>query len=294
VATDNIPPNVRKRLAARIKELRADRRQEDVVRALLAVPGSGKWSVTKLSRMENDQARIQPDVVEDLLAIYEHDDPEELARLKLWARAARDKGYWQKGRRGLPDNMTDFGEYEERATVQRVWEPLLVPGLCQSEGYARAVITGIEPSIERDELDRRVATRMARQAVLTREDPQELWVLLDERVLRARIGSIGVRVEQLHRLVQLASWTNVTLRVVGADAGAHPGLSGWFSIFEFSDDTADIGYTDGPGGSLYLEDVEDVRRCTLIFGHLLGIALTPADSITLISEVIDELKREPQ
>jgi hypothetical protein len=294
VATENIPPNVRKRLAARLKELRGDRRQEDVVRALQAIPGSGKWSVTKLSRMENDQARVQPDVVEDLLTIYGHDDPEELARLKLWARAARDKGYWQKGRRGLPDNMADFGEYEERAAVQRVWEPLLVPGLCQSVGYARAVIAGIEPSIEHDELERRVATRMARQAVLTREDPQELWVLLDERVLRARIGSVDVRVEQLRRLVQLASWSNVTLQVVGADAGAHPGLSGWFTIFGFSDDTADVGYTDGPGGSLYLEDSEDVRRCTLMFGHLLGIALTPADSIALIGEVIQELEREPQ
>jgi hypothetical protein len=85
----------------------------------------------------------------------------------------------------------------------------------------------------------------------------------------------------------------VTLQVVGADAGAHPGLSGWFSIFEFPDDTADIGYTDGPGGSLYLEDSEDVRRCTLMFGHLLGIALTPADSITLINRVIEDLGREP-
>ncbi|NUT49718.1 MAG: XRE family transcriptional regulator [Saccharothrix sp.] len=239
-------------------------------------------------------ARIQPDVVEDLLAVYGHDDPEELVKLKLWARVARDKGYWQKGRRGLPDNMADFGEYEERAAVQRVWEPLLVPGLCQTERYARAVITGIEPSIEHDELERRVAARMARQAVLTREDPQELWVLLDERVLRARIGSIPVRVEQLRRLVELASWSNVTLRVVGAAAGAHPGLSGWFTIFGFHEDTPDIGYTDGPGGSLYLADSEDVRRRTLTFGHLLGIALTPADSIALISEVIDELEREPQ
>ncbi|TQM83743.1 hypothetical protein FHX81_6170 [Saccharothrix saharensis] len=224
MATENIPPNVRKRLAVRLKELRGDRRQEDVVRALQAIPGSGRWSVTKLSRMENDQARVQPDVVEDLLTIYGHDDPEELARLKLWARAARDKGYWQKGRRGLPDNMADFGEYEDRAVVQRVWEPLLVPGLCQSEGYARAVISGIEPSIDHDELERRVATRMARQAVLSREDPQELWVLLDERVLRARIGSVDVRLEQLRRLVELASWSNVTLQVVAADAGGAPRL----------------------------------------------------------------------
>lgn len=295
MSTEKIPTNVRKKLAARLKELRGDNRQEDVVRALLDSSEGSRWSVTKLSRIENNQARVQPDEVEDMLGVYGHEDPEELAKLKQWAKAARQKGRWQQRRRDLPENLMDFVEYEDRADVQRVWEPLLVPALCQTPEYASTVITGLDPSVDQEELLRRIEARMARQVVLTREDPQELWVLLDERVLTQRLGSASVRTRQLRRLVEMAGWTNVTLQVVAEDMAPHPGLSGWFSLLEFPNpDDADIGYTDGPGGSLYLEDDDDVRRCTLTFGHLLGIALTPTESIKMINSLIEHLSQEPE
>ncbi|MBW4719606.1 helix-turn-helix domain-containing protein [Saccharothrix obliqua] len=291
---ENVPPNVRKRLAAELKALRGERRQEDVVRALLEIPGSGSWSASKLSKVENNQARVQPDEVEDLLAVFGVRDEELLSRLKLWAKAARRKGRWQQHGRDLPESIRDFVEYEELASVQRVWEPLLVPAMCQTAGYAASVILGLERSITEEELQRRVDARLRRQVVLDREDPQELWVLLDERVLRGVVGPREVRVEQLHHLVNLAARDNVTLQVVAAGAGPHPGLTGWFSLMEFPDDSADIAYTDGVYGSLYLEDPEDVRGCTLVFGHLLGIALTTTESVALIHRVIGELTQEPQ
>jgi hypothetical protein len=288
VTAEKIPTNVRKKLAQRLKELRGDRRQEDVVGALRT--RGGRWSVTKLSRIENNQARVQPDEVEDMFVVYKLDDPAELEKLKQWAKVARQKGLWQQRRRDLPENLMDFVDYEDKAVVQRVWEPVLVPALCQTPEYASTVIAGLDPSVDQEELTRRVDARLARQSVLTGEDPQELWVVLDERVITQRMGSTAVRIGQLRHLVEMATLPNVTLQVVPEDQSPHPGLSGWFSLLEFPNpDDADIGYTDGPGGSLYLEDDDDVRRCTLTFGHLLGIALKPEQSVKLINSLIEQL-----
>lgn len=289
---ENVPPNVRKRLASELKALRGDRKQEDVVRALLAIPGSGRWSASKLSKIENNQARIQPDEVEDVLNVLGVEDEEVRARLKLWARVARRKGHWQQRGRDLPENIRDLVDYEARASVLRFWEALVVPAPCQTPQYAAGVIRGFEPSITDEELARRVNARSGRSILPGREEPQEWWILLDERVLRGRVGSPADHVGQLRYLVELASLDNVTLQVVAADVGAHPGLTGWFELLEFADDSPDVAYTDGIYGSVYLEDAEDVRRCTLLFGHLLGIALNPADSIALVNRVIEQLSQE--
>ncbi|MEU7525491.1 DUF5753 domain-containing protein [Saccharothrix sp. NPDC042600] len=291
---ENVPPNVRKRLAVELKTLRGDRKQEDVVRALLAIPGSGRWSVSKLSKIENNQARIQPDEVEDLLTVLGVEDGEMRARLKLWAKVARRKGRWHQRGRHLPDNVRDLMDYEDRATVLRIWEPLLIPAACQHPRWTEQVVLGLEPSITNEELARRVEARAERAIVPGREEPQEWWILLDERVLRGRVRSLDVQIEQLRYLIELAALDNVTLQVVPIDVGPHPGLAGWFTLLEFADDSPDIAYTDGIYGSLYLEDAEDVRRCTLVFGHLLGIALNPTDSIALINRVIEQLSQELQ
>ncbi|GAA3886074.1 helix-turn-helix transcriptional regulator [Saccharothrix violaceirubra] len=287
----NIPPAVYKQLAAELKALRGKRRQDDVIATLLAMPDPGAWSVSKLSRAENALIRLQPDEVEDLCAVYEV-SAEDVARLKRWARASRSKNHWQRRMPGLIEDLTELLEYESSAAVQRIWDPTLVPAICQTPGYAAAVISGIKRDIDSADLERRVDARLKRAEILP--ESQELHLLLDERVIRGRIGTIPVQIEQLRHLAVIAQHPKTTLQVVPEYAGAHPGLIGWFMLFEFSDATPDIGYTDGPGGCVYLRDAEDIRACTLRFGQLSGLALTSGESIALINRVIEEISSESQ
>lgn len=288
-----ISPNMaRKRLAAKVKLLReqAGLKQDEVTERL------GWGSKAKLSRIENNQQRIQPDEVEDFLDVVGHQDEVERAELKQMAKDARQRGWWQQPVTALPEDFRDYVGREAAASGLKVFEPLLFPALCQSREYARAVISGVEPGLEQDEIDRRVNSRMVRQQVLDREDdPLELWIILDEGVLHRRIGDVAVLVDQLRHLAMLAARPTVTVQVVPKSAGAYPGMTGWFCILEFPEqDVPDIGYTDGVGGSIYLEDADDVRGCILMFGHLRGMALNPTDSLALVETVINGLTQGPE
>ncbi|MEU5692575.1 DUF5753 domain-containing protein [Actinosynnema sp. NPDC020468] len=273
-----------------MKKIVGDRLQKDLVSALNERAGDDSWNIHRMGRILRNQTRVQPDEVEDIAEVCGVTDQELIAKLKAWAKSARLKGRWEQKRRNLHENLMDLVGYEEQAVVQRIWDPLLIPALCQTAGYASVVMSAMDPHLVTGELDRWVDARIARQAALTGDFPQHLWVLLDERVVRTQIGSADTWVEQLRHLKKMASWPNVTLRVVPTTAAPHPGLSGWFTLMEFADDIPDIAYTDGLGGSLYLEEAQDVRGCTLIFGHLLGIALNAMETIALLDKAVNDTR----
>jgi len=279
----------RRQLARRLRELR-----DSASLTTEAATTRIGWSPGRLSRVENAQQRVQPDEVEDMLDVYGMTDADERAALTQLAKRARQRGWWQQAGTALPDQFRNFVGYEATASRAYCFDLTLVPGLLQTAAYTHAVMSGIEPHLEQSELERRLHSRIARQRVFDREEPLELWAVIDEGVLRRTIGGPTVMRGQLRHLLEMAARDNITIQVVPGSVGAYPGLTGWFTVLEFPDDERpDMAYTDGPGGCLYLEDSEDVRACTLGFGHLRGVALGAVDSVAMIRSVLEDLPERP-
>ncbi|MGH3941340.1 MAG: DUF5753 domain-containing protein [Pseudonocardiaceae bacterium] len=170
----------------------------------------------------------------------------------------------------------------------RNYESLHIPGLLQTEEYARAVVRGGLP-MGSQQIDDRVQARMQRQQVLTKDTPLKLWAIVDEAALRRLVGGVDVMRYQLKRLVSLMTEPNVTLQVIPYSAGTHAGMPGAFVLMDFADpmDT-DLVYIDSAAGDLFLESDTDVSQYTMIFNNPRAVALRPDDSATLIAEVASE------
>ncbi|MEV4093765.1 DUF5753 domain-containing protein [Streptosporangium saharense] len=194
-------------------------------------------------------------------------------------REAGQRGWWT----AYSDVLAGaYVSLEADAAVIRTWEPLLIPGLLQTEDYARAIIRGGRAGLDEAELQRRVAARMKRKVTLLGSKPR-LHVLMDEIALRRPIGSASIMIEQLDDLVQAAGWPTVTIQVLPLTAGPHAGLDGSFSVFSFDEEGSDVAYTGGPAGEAYLEDVGQVRALTLDFERIRQLALSPEESVALIA-----------
>jgi DNA-binding XRE family transcriptional regulator len=174
---------------------------------------------------------------------------------------------------------------EREAVSLRTWELAVVPGLLQTEGYARAIL-GANPDMV-DDLDGQVAARMERQAILERDKPPTLWVALDETVLRRCIGSAKVMHEQLRHLADLADRPRITIQVVPAGVGVHAGLLGAFTIAAF-DGAPDIVYLETSADGQVAEKPRMVAQVALRFDTLRAVALPKGDSLDLIVKVAEE------
>lgn len=190
--------------------------------------------------------------------------------------------------------QSDFETYvglETDAASLRVYQTHLVHGMLQTEAYTRAFIRAARWTETTEEIDRRVAFRMERQALLTRSpEPLELWAILDEGVLHRRVGGAQVMREQLQRLVELAAWPNVTIQVLPFSKGTHAAMDGLFEIFSFPDQTdTDVVYVESAGGAVYMEKRRDIHRNTLVFERLRAEAADPDESARFITDVAREM-----
>jgi transcriptional regulator with XRE-family HTH domain len=246
--------------------------------------GQGKWSRPKLSRIENREQGVKSREVEELLDVYQVTDQ----ALRVWlvelAGTAHERGWLIDIRKNLPEDFHAFLNWEVALVASRQFETLLVPGLLQSAEYARALITGINPGFAEDEIERRVAARITRQQILTRRTPPHLHVLLDAGVLERPVGTQLVMRNQLRRLVEATDAPNITIQVLPKSVGASPALEGPFSILTLPDPIPDVGYSEGPGRAVYIEDRDDVRAYTLRFGILTEQSLSQSDSVKLITD----------
>jgi transcriptional regulator with XRE-family HTH domain len=185
-----------------------------------------------------------------------------------------------------PAWFRDWVEIEREATSLRWFEPLLIPGLLQTEGYARAVLQAANPARGDDEISRLVGARMDRQAILTQDEPPLLWVIIDEGVLTRPVGGARVMREQIDHLIEAARLPRVMLQVVPADAGAHPGLAGQFAIASF-DGSPDVAYLDNALAGQIVERADDVSRLALLYDILKAEALAPRASLDLVRKAIE-------
>jgi transcriptional regulator with XRE-family HTH domain len=186
----------------------------------------------------------------------------------------------------FPESYRPFVPYEKSARVLRIFEHVLIPGLLQTPEYAKAVL-GKRPHTTEDELENLLAVRLARQEILTRDDPPLLYVLLDEAVLNRPVGTVEMMHGQLMHLADLAAWPNISIQVVPYAAGAHIGLLGAFVIAE-QPDMSVIVFLENAGDGQTVEDADHVSQVIARFDALRGEALTVGASRDLIIKVAEE------
>jgi hypothetical protein len=187
---------------------------------------------------------------------------------------------------GYPPWFGDWIDDERRATSICCWEPLIVPGLLQTTDYARAVFEGWRAADSAVELDQMVSTRMERQSIFERPDPPSLWAIMDEGVLRRRIGSAKIMYDQLVHLADMLDRPRTTIQVVLAEVGAHVGLSGAFAIMSVNGTS--MVYLEGPDRGQITEMPSVVARVSADFDTLRAEALARGASRDLIRRVAEE------
>lgn len=269
----------RRRLAAELRRLRGER---DLT--IDAVAQQLGWHATKLSRIETGSRSAPPADVRALLALYAVDDA-EAEELMVLARQARQRGWWEAYKDVLPSRYSTYIGLEAEAESLCSYESLFLPGLLQTEDYARAVIRGALPMATEEEVENRVAVRIARQRVLT--DGLRLWAIMDEAALRRNVDDDGsIMAAQADHIAAMAHSPTVTAQVIPYTAGPHPGMHGSFGILKFPAATAhDVIYVETMAGDLFLEGEADIKRYTAIFEHLRAVALSPYDSLQVITKL---------
>jgi len=277
-------PSVRlRRLAAQLRELReaAGLTQEEVSER------TGKDRST-LYRLESAQQRPQKSTLIQLLDLYGAAEPRRSELLTL-LREASQRGWMRPYRSELPDVYSDYIGFEDEARSIANYESLFVPGLLQTEAYARAQLRGTLPYASEAEIESRVAARLERQPVLVKDDAPKLWAIMDEAALRRLVGGRDVMRGQARHLLEARSLPNVTIQVIPYGAGAHPGMDGSFVILEFPDqDDPSIVYVESAAGGLFLEQDAEIRRYMLMFEHLRAAASGLDATAALLEAIVSE------
>jgi transcriptional regulator with XRE-family HTH domain len=282
----SVGPTVRRRrLGSELRRLRESQsiKLEEVADRLGLAPST-------LSRIETGKAPTRTVYLNSMFDLYGVDDPSQRQVLLEMAREGHRKGWWAVWDGVLP---TGFGIYvglEAEAASLRVYEAQVVHGLLQTEDYARAVMSTVRRRQTPEEIDLLVRLRIQRQEVLTRPDPLELWIILDEAVVRRMVGPSQVMREQLDHLYEASQWPNVTLQILAFNSGLHVGMGGPFAIIEFPERfDPDVVYTEGVTGQAYIEERDrEVHARSEAFDLLRATALPPAESVRLIRSVSAE------
>lgn len=242
------------------------------------------WSTSTIFRIETGRSRPQPGNVRVLLDLYGVTGAERDGLVQL-AREARQPGWWHSFRDVLPNPYEVYIGLEAGAASIRNFEPVVIPGLLQTEDYARAMFKGGARELDREEVERRIEVRLARQKILSRQDRPRLWAVIDEAVIHRLVGSPAMMQGQLRHLVETAEQGRTTIQVVPYRAGAHAGTTGPFVILDFPEPSVPaVVYVETLAGDIYLEQRADVDRYTLAFDRLLAAALHPDDSVHLIEQ----------
>jgi hypothetical protein len=213
------------------------------------------------------------EVTEDLEAVLEAGG----ALLRLREEIGGGLGY-----QPYPLWFQEWALKEAEAATLRFFEPLVVPGMFQTADYAAAIF-GTRLKITDEEIEEQVAARLKRQDVLVREEPPMVWVIIDEGVLRRRVGGRHVMCEQVNRLVEAARRPNIVIEAVPAGVGAYLGLLGSFAMADFTD-IPSVGYQDAPAGGQMVEAPHSVGVLDLTWNTLRAETLSRAASLTLLEE----------
>lgn len=249
-----------------------------------------RGSHSKISRMELGRVGFKARDVEDLLTLYGVTDLESRDALLALAAQANTPGWWHKYNDILPSWFEVYVGLEEAASRIRAYEVQFIPGLLQTEEYARAVIELGHPTALEPEIERRVGLRMARQHRLTGEQPLTLWAVVDEAALRRPLGGRAVMRRQVEYLCEVTDRPNITLQIMPFDAGGHAAAGGPFSILRFSEQSLpDVVYLEQLTSSLYLDKSADVERYQRVMDRLAIEAKPASETRRILRSVLDDL-----
>lgn len=247
-------------------------------------------SRSKISRMENGQVRFKERDVTDLLELYGVTDHQTRATMVALVRQANAPGWWSKYGDVMADWFEAYLGLEAAASVIRTFELQFVHGLFQTEDYARAVTLLGHTAAPAAEIERRVSMRLKRQDLLAGSQPPQVWSVLDEGALRRPVGGRAVMRAQLKRLIEVAELRHVTIQVVPFARGGHAAAGGSFTVLRFGQpEVPDVVYTEQLTSALYLDKREDVEHYMEVMNHLSAEALTPAQSVRFLTEIIPEI-----
>ncbi len=281
---DGSPTVLRMILARQLQALRekAGMTYEQAAQAIY----SSEWTIR---RMERAEGGLKPLTVKSLLQAYGVTDPGEIDAFLALSRDASKPGWWHSYDDVLPQWFRTAVGLEESASLIRAYEPQVVPGLLQTEGYIRAITVASLPAASDDFTERAVALRLARQQLLSRPEPPSYWVVLDETALRRPIGGRKVMRAQLEHLIAVAAQPKITIQVIPFAAGWHPALYGMFNIFRFpGEQLRDIVYSEALTGAYYLNKPEESARYTEALDRMSAQAASPEDTIAILREIVKE------
>lgn len=274
-----------RRLAAMLHEMRETAGlSKEVVSAKTGI------NVTTLYRIETAQARPQRRTLTAMLELYEIPEPQRSDALQLLVDALKP-GMARSFEDAVSEVYGAYINFEAEALSARFFQASYVPGLLQTAAYATAVYQTTMPKISDQVVEQRIRAREERSWVLTKDDPLELWVVLDEAVIRRLVGGKEVMREQFERLRYHTEKRNVILQILPFDAGAHPGMLGSFTLLDFPDPAdPELVYVEGIASDELIEGHPEVRRYGVMFDQLRAMALSPRDSIDMISDTMRRLE----
>ncbi|MFD5749223.1 helix-turn-helix domain-containing protein [Streptomyces sp. NPDC127033] len=283
------PALCRLQLGSELRQLRQDAglNSRQVVRKLL-------WSPSKLTRLETgENATVEPSDVMALCQIYQADE-ETCELLKGYAAVTKTRRDWWQSpeyRQVITPGFKAFLGLEATASALHDYESEFVPGLLQTEDYVRVIYQRAHQGLSDDEIDRMVAVRMNRQAILHRESPLKLTAIINEAVLHRQVGGTAVMRAQLAHIAEATSAPNVRVQVVPFKLGHHPGMNGSFMILQFRDPVAlkPIIYFENMADSWVSRRNVDVERFGEAFTDLQALAPGPQESLSMIKKAIREL-----
>jgi hypothetical protein len=244
-----------------------------------------RGSASKISRMETGRISFKERDVEDLLTLYGLIDEEERRQLLSLVAQSKQTGWWHRYNERMPKWFEDYVGLEEAAARIQSWELQFIPGLLQTEEYARAVIGHGQPQAKPESIESQIDLRMRRQKILTGTNPPRLWVVVDESVLHRTLGNAAMMKRQIERLLEATQHSHISLQVIPFTRSGYV-AEGAFTILRFAEaELPDIAYIEHLTGALYLERQDELETYGRAFDRLVVDAETPRGSRQLLEKL---------
>ena len=278
------PTVLRRLLGAQLRRLR-ERQGITREEAGYAIRASG----SKMSRLELGRVGFKERDVTDLLTLYGVTDETDRETLLVLAQDANSPGWWHRYGDVLPGWFETYVGLEEAAALVRTYELQFIPGLLQTEDYARAVIALGNSSSPPEEIEQRVSLRMTRQKLLARGGAPRLWAVVDEAALRRPIGGRDVMRGQIERLIEATKLPGIILQVLPFRVGGHTAEAGAFTILRFPEsDLPDVVYVEQLTSALYLDRRDDVDAYMEAMERLCVVSAPPDNTAEILSRILQE------
>jgi transcriptional regulator with XRE-family HTH domain len=249
-----------------------------------------RGSESKISRLELGRVSFKKRDITDLLKLYgiPEEDERTVALVRL-AEEANQPGWWHRYDEAITKWFETYLGLEEAANYIRTYENQFIPGLLQTEDYARAVVSVGMQRAPGEDIEPKVRLRMERQRILERPDPPVIWAVIDEAALRRPMSGRSVMKAQIRHLLDLMKRPNITVQVVPFRQGGHAAESGAFTILRFEEkDLPDVVYLEQLVSALYLDKREHVDRYAEVMVRLAGESPTPEASEELLSKILEQ------